>query len=421
MIRIIIFTIILCSNCYAQDILGTNILTNNPNYDDKPRSVLIHSDGYYYSAGFHVHGGIGNENILLIKYDADLDTVWARTFNGAGDDDRGYSVCETADGNIVVAGYTTHTGGSKLGFLLKVNASTGDSLWMQTYGSTSYDNWFRCVSFEASDSGFAVCGSSESYFGGGNKDFWIIRTDSLGDTLWTKSLNPGGSNGVDHLQQIIPTSSGHYLTSGYSGSPDFTDADASNDRPDGVLLKLDKSDGDTLWLRHYGDSYRYWSEVYGCIESLDGSCYYICGGINHFDILCFTAFVAKIDTLGNTVWFTEIPKNRNIHSFKNDYLMSLVQMENDSSLFCVGSCRTENYNQRYHQDLLVVNVDKNGNTVYVANYGTDGNGEQATSVKAINSTTALCVANYNHNPSTGADPWILIFNTMPKTFIGVSP
>ncbi|MCP4630855.1 MAG: hypothetical protein GY850_46205, partial [bacterium] len=125
---------------------------------------------------------------------------WEKTYGGA-ENDAGYHIEKTHDGNYVIVGYTESFGaGGKDVWLLKINDS-GDTLWTRTYGGTADDvgNKVRL----APDNGFIIAGYTES-FGAGMKDVYLIKTDEYGDTLWTRTYcdsldDVGNSVVVDDL------------------------------------------------------------------------------------------------------------------------------------------------------------------------------------------------------------------------------
>jgi hypothetical protein len=68
-------------------------------------------------------------------------------------------------------------------------AQAPDTLWTKTFGADSSDEGHSIQ--QTLDEGYVIVGNTNS-FGAGNRDFYVIRIDSLGDTLWTKTL--GGLN-----------------------------------------------------------------------------------------------------------------------------------------------------------------------------------------------------------------------------------
>lgn len=96
----------------------------------------------------------------------------------------GYSVEQTTDGGYIIVGSSYSASGVAPDiFLVKTN-SNGDSVWTKTYGGADIDE-ANCV-HQTFDGGYIICGSTFS-FGVGNSDVYLIRTDSVGDTLWTKT------------------------------------------------------------------------------------------------------------------------------------------------------------------------------------------------------------------------------------------
>ena len=67
---------------------------------------------------------------------------------------------------------------------------------------------------QAADKGYIITGYTQS-FGAGNKDLWVIRTDSLGDSLWTRTY--GGELG-DEGWDILPFNNSDYLIIGNTQS-----------------------------------------------------------------------------------------------------------------------------------------------------------------------------------------------------------
>jgi hypothetical protein len=149
----------------------------------------------------------------------DPDTLWTRTYGGIGEE-LAYSVQQTADGGCVVSGYTESFGAGVSDFYLVKTDSQGDTVWTRTYGG-GYADYGRSVQ-QTTDGGYVVAGYTYS-FGAGSSDFYIVRTNTQGDTLWTRTY--GGSSG-DYACSVQQTADGGYVVAGYTrsfgaGSLDF--------------------------------------------------------------------------------------------------------------------------------------------------------------------------------------------------------
>ncbi|MCH8330587.1 MAG: PKD domain-containing protein [Bacteroidetes bacterium] len=95
--------------------------------------------------------------------------------------------------------------------LLRTNMM-GDLMWSKTFGSVGNDD---CTSLIIhSDSGFVMIGKTDS-LGFGNGDIYLIRTDSLGDTIQTKTF---GGSGVETGRHIEVAVDGGLVISGSSSS-----------------------------------------------------------------------------------------------------------------------------------------------------------------------------------------------------------
>lgn len=79
--------------------------------DNFANDVQLTSDGGYILVGTaEFAGGIGD--LLLIKTNANGDTLWTHTIGGSSLD-QGNSVIQTADGGYIIAGSTMSYGGSQ--------------------------------------------------------------------------------------------------------------------------------------------------------------------------------------------------------------------------------------------------------------------------------------------------------------------
>ncbi len=204
---------------------------------DKGLSVNQTKDEGYIITGFTSSFGTGNSDVWLIKTNAHGDTLWTKTFGGSGYE-HGYSVQQDSDGGYIITGYTSSFGaGDDDVWLIKTNTS-GDTLWTKTFGGNSDDYSYSVR--QTKDDGYIITGYTHS-FGAGADDIWLIKTNTYGDTLWTKTF--GGSD-YDVALSVQQTSDEGYII---TGRKDLV-ADGNGD----VWLIKTNSYGDTLWTKTYG-------------------------------------------------------------------------------------------------------------------------------------------------------------------------
>jgi hypothetical protein len=155
---------------FAKTYGGTN--------DDKAYSVKQTSDGGYIVAGSTASFGAGSSDIFLIKTYANGNIQWAKTYRGASADGA-LSVQQTSDGGYIVANYTLSFGAGWDDdiFLIKTDAN-GNIQWAKTYGGTVWDIPFSVQ--QTSDGGYIVAGGTYS-FGASGSDIFLIKTDANGN------------------------------------------------------------------------------------------------------------------------------------------------------------------------------------------------------------------------------------------------
>ena len=143
-------------------------------------------DGNVAVAGYTSTGSDPGD-IFLVKVDiASRDTMWTRTFPDTTTRELASGICEAHDGGLALCGgstdLTTYTG---RGFLLKTD-DDGYFNWMEMYGDTSEIQYMASV-VATPDAGFALSGRRDTS-ATGEYDFYFVKTDAFGNTLWTKTL-----------------------------------------------------------------------------------------------------------------------------------------------------------------------------------------------------------------------------------------
>jgi hypothetical protein len=178
---------------------------------DYGNDVQQTTDGGYIIIGSTKSYGAGEDDIWMLKADENGDTLWTKTYGGITSEE-GYSVQQTTDGGYIIVGYTDSFGEGEDDVWLIKTGENGDTIWTRTFGGANDEEGFSV--WQTTDGGYVITGYTNS-FGAGQKDVWLIRTDDNGDTIWTKTL---GGIGDDEGKSIEQTSDGGYIISGYTKS-----------------------------------------------------------------------------------------------------------------------------------------------------------------------------------------------------------
>jgi hypothetical protein len=146
-----------------------------------------------------------------LKTNDNGDSLWSRTFGGS-QVDVGLSVCPTFDGGYILAGCTQSFGLGQDDLWLVKTDENGDSLWSRTFGGSGWDGCNSVI--QTSDSAYVLAGHTTS-FGAGGDDFWLVRTDAQGDSLWTRTF---GGSADEQCYSVQQTSDGGCVLAGFTNS-----------------------------------------------------------------------------------------------------------------------------------------------------------------------------------------------------------
>ncbi len=104
--------------------------------------------------------------------------IWTKTYGGAGDDYANF-IDTTHDGNYIIVGYTNSFGkGDYDIWVLKIDTA-GDTIWTKTYGDT-VDEYGYCI--RSVKNGFVILGVR-------NDILFLMKIDESGNILWEKEYH----------------------------------------------------------------------------------------------------------------------------------------------------------------------------------------------------------------------------------------
>ncbi|HYV92520.1 MAG TPA: T9SS type A sorting domain-containing protein [Chitinophagales bacterium] len=315
----------------------------------------------------------------VIKCDADGNKLWDKTLGGS-DDDFLYNIISTADGGCMVAGRTRSPADGNISqapigvfdvWAVKLDAA-GIIEWEHRYGGDG-NNGVSTV-LELADGGFLFGGDTDSPVSGdvsepsyGYNDFWIFRTDALGNILWDKRY--GGSD-EEGLSEIFQTGDGGFLLAGASLS-NISGLKTQNTYVNGMsdmwFVKID-SLGNFIWDKQLGSL----DNEYGMDMIKTSDDHYLLAlsseagvgadkthptnGITDFWML-------KTDTLLNIIWDISIGGTGHEDDFGNIYENANGEyMISGTSYSGTGFWKSEDNNGPENTWIVLVNA--NGNKLW---------------------------------------------------------
>ncbi len=310
--------------------------------DEAGINAIQTSDGGYIVTGSTESYGLGGWDIYAIRTNEYGDTIWTRTYGGTGDD---LAICliKTFDGNYVISGYTDSFGaGNSDVYCIKMNQN-GDTVWTKTYGSTGSDQCNRVN--ECSDGGLLFVGYTPNLLSG-YWDVYCIKTDLLGDTLWTRTFNKQNSNSGF---SVVQTMDGGYLIGA------ITSTYGVSNTKDGFIIKLNEL-GDSVWSKSIDKGMDDWVS---CVVELSGGDFVVSGRTNSLGYGGYDTFLARYDSNGNEIWF----KN---YGGTEDESGGKIIVTNDSGIIFSGTTYSFGHGAG---DLYLIKLNLNGDTLWTKTYG----------------------------------------------------
>ncbi len=185
--------------------------------DDKAYDIISTADSGYLVIGSTSSFGFDNSQMYFLKLDSTGAIMWSKS-HGGSNQEAGHAVIQTQDGGYLGVGYTNSWGSGGFDLLMVKLDANGNTIFEKYFGGTDWD--FAWDVLETQPNVFVMAGETQS-FGSGGKDAWIVRYDASNDIFdWNKTI--GGSD-IDDYKAITPNPTGGFYAAGrgvQTGHPD---------------------------------------------------------------------------------------------------------------------------------------------------------------------------------------------------------
>jgi outer membrane protein OmpA-like peptidoglycan-associated protein len=301
--------------------------------------------------------------------------LWQSAAGGDGVEDVGEMIV-TTDGSLMIVG-NTRSGvihGTRRGpdskvprldadmYMVKMSAQ-GRILWQKLYGE-DYSEMAHAVALTP-EGGYIMAGNTDSKsLTHGKRDFFIVRTDMLGNKLWQKTYG-GDQNESAHA--VISLEEGGYFVAGETASRQSGNVTANRGGKDAWLLRLNDK-GDVIWERNFGGRV---NDRFEAMVRADGASLMLVGATeseshdavgNHGKM---DVFVARVDMQGNKLW------SKTLGGPENDEGYDLVKTP-DGNFLLTGTTFSSSGDVSENNgrgDVWAVKFDHQGNILWEETYG----------------------------------------------------
>ena len=337
-------------------------------------------DGGFIVAGRTFSFGTGGWEGYLLRLDGIGDTVWVRTYGNILYDEL-QDVDTTSDGGFILTGHTATNDWAGDVSLIKTDAS-GNIMWTQIYGGAIGLSDKGYSVRQTTDGGYIISGTTETY-GAGGDDVYVIKTNSSGTILWTRTIGTSGS--IEAGREIQQTSDGGYIVAGYTDGlgAGFYDV---------YLIKLDNT-GAVTWSKTYGGSS--YDFVYTVQQTSDNG--YILGGTtDSYGAGSWDSYLLKTDVNGVLQW-------SKAYGLSGEDRAQAARQTNDGGYILCG--RSNSFGSGGY-DATLQKTDASGNLQWTKGYGGTAE-DQAWYVRELDNNSYV-VCGYTYSFGAGSRDAFLI-------------
>ena len=314
-------------------------------YSEFPTSIIPSGDGGAIIAGAKWRGAESDYDILLMKVDAQGDSVWSYLYGGQGNQ-WAEDIISTPDGGYLVAG-SNWINANDDGLVVKFD-SEGMPEWETLVGGDFPNMYYYYKILSAPDNCYYLVGTAILVTDDGvmNSDCIVTKLTPDGQVVWTNFY--GLPEASECCYEAIQTSDGGLAITGSSWLP------REDDWSDVLLMKI-SADGEFEWMNEYGGAIL--TETgFGLAQTPDGG-YIIAGEQTELDA---AEYIVRTDANGERLWSK---------AFGGEYVLSyawwIVNAPNDGYL--LGGFTNAQGSGDY--DFHLMSLDPGGEIIWSAAYG----------------------------------------------------
>jgi hypothetical protein len=193
----------------AQSIVGT------PDGNFLITGIAIDGSGEFSNNIFR-----GRDDVVVLKVNGEGNIIWSK-FLGGSDMDHGKSVIVTKDGGTVICGYSSSMDGDVTGLHYNRRVGQNEDMWLVKLDPSGSLVWQKTLGGVYRDRGTSVIETTQGDLvaaGFRVTDVYAVRLSKSGATIWEKTF---GGTGIDEGKGIVETNDGNFIFLGKSDSKDY--------------------------------------------------------------------------------------------------------------------------------------------------------------------------------------------------------
>jgi hypothetical protein len=319
------------------------------NDSDEAWSVVQTSDGGYVVSGATWTSDENWFDMAMMKINQNGEMIWTKTYGvGMMSLEVAYSIDVTTDGGFIIVGGTDGFTGDNDFWIIRTDEN-GDSLWSKTYGGDNQEYAHSVI--QTDDGGFIIAGETNS-FGAGSDDIYVVKTDANGEEQWSQTYGTENPDGAFCIRQ---TTDGGYIIGG-----------STNGYMDGYVVKID-ANGALEWEKSFGGPIT--DEIFSIKQTDDGG-YIAAGATMSIGAGNYDFWLLKLNATGELTW------EKAYGGTEKDKAWGIA-ISNDGGYVLAGF--SESFHQAEEDEgVYMIKTNINGDTLWTRTYGNDHNdGAQA--------------------------------------------
>jgi hypothetical protein len=326
--------------------------------------VLINLSTYFFSS--YSHGDIGKD--------------WTRTYGGKGDEILHYSIV-TSDNHILLVGESNSINGENFDVYIAKATLSGELLWDITFSDETGNEDDAAYSVIETNDGYIITGKISSSDGIGD-DVLLLKLDTNGNNVWYKHF---GGNAWDWGNDLLQLSDNSIIIAG-------TTQDFFGSSYNMYLIKTDNN-GNEIWeqtIRHPDNQI-----TSSIIKSQDA--FLILGTSSDSSNRDSNIILMKTDLDGHVLWNNQYGGEGRETGYQI--------IENGNGYLIVGT--TNSYGNG-RNDIIVINIDSNGNIIWEKTFGSPSD-EEGRSISQVSDTIMITGSTFK-NAGHSLDQYFLQLN-----------